>query len=111
MSAHRTQLLADPDFRPDFDQLVECLGAVPSHISQQGVSAAITHSVFSKNARRAFVAVKDASFGIARMFALMQPPGTQVEVFREIAPALRWLGHSADLLAPSSDQRSVSSKE
>lgn len=103
LSAHRTQLLADPDFRPDFDQLIECLGAVPSHISQQGVTASITHSVFSKRSRRAFVAVKDASFGVARMFALMQPPGTHVEVFREIAPALRWLGRPVDLLASRAD--------
>ncbi len=84
---------------------------MPSEISQTGVTAAVHLSVFSPRSRRAFVAVKDASFGVARMFALMQPPGTEVEVFREIAPALRWLGHSADLLAPSTDHPPVSFKE
>jgi hypothetical protein len=105
MSAHRTHLLADPDFRPDFDQLIECLGALPSAISQEGVSAAVTHSVFSKKSRRAIVAVQNASFGVARMFALMQPPGIKVEVFREIAPALRWLGRPGDLLSRAETDR------
>lgn len=105
MSAHRTHLLADPDFRPEFDQLIECLGTLPSAISQEGVSAAITHSVFSKKSRRALVAVKDASFGVARMFALMQPPGTKVEVFRELTPALRWLGLPSDLLGRNEADR------
>jgi len=102
LAAHRAELLADPDFRPEFDQLVECLGAQPSSISQRGVSTSVTQTVFSPQSRRAFVAVKDVSFGVARMFALMQPPGTRVEVFREVEPALRWLGQAPDAVIPVS---------
>ncbi|MBX3738263.1 MAG: hypothetical protein KF715_16330 [Candidatus Didemnitutus sp.] len=105
LAAHRAQLLADPNFRPEFDQLVECLGAQPSSISQRGVSTSVTETVFSPKSRRAFVAVKDISFGVARMFALMQPPGTQVEVFRAVEPALRWLGQSPDAVTPVSAAR------
>lgn len=90
--ALRVALQADPKFDPHFDQLVECRHTLPLRIQRDEVAAAASSSIYAPSSRRAIVAESDAPFGVARMFQLMQPKGSQVAVFRTTAEALAWLG-------------------
>ena len=90
--ALREALQADPTFDPHFDQLVECRHTLPLRINRDEVAAAASSSIYAPASRRAIVAASDAAFGVARMFQLMQPKGSQVAVFRSTAEALAWLG-------------------
>ena len=50
--------------------------------------------VFAPQARRAFVAPRPMSFGLARLFALLRKTRGElaIEVFRELSPARHWVG-------------------
>ncbi len=99
--AFRTRLVADPGFNPDFDQLVECLVEDPPTLSREVISQAATNPIYSARSRRAIVAARDASYGVARMFSLLQPPGCRVNVYRDLPTALEWLGLAPDVVAPT----------
>jgi hypothetical protein len=73
---HNRTLRADPDFNPNYRQLVD------SH-----------DQYFAPGTRRAFIAISDVAFGLARMFALSaEGSGQTIEVFRERRVAEEWLG-------------------
>ncbi len=51
------------------------------------------HYIFSEKSRRAIVAETDIKFGMARMYEMYgEADPTQIEVFRDMAEARRWLG-------------------
>ncbi len=53
---------------------------------------------FRGEQRRAIVASTDEQFGVARMFATFAAlEGEVIEVFREWAPAVDWLGLTGEL--------------
>jgi len=70
--AHQRALRADPNFRPDFSQIMD-LSAV-DHIALTGadIRKMAEASLFSPWARRIIVAPTAAGFGLARMFAMIR---------------------------------------
>jgi hypothetical protein len=53
------------------------------------------HSIFNEKSRRAVVTEKDEMFGMARMYQSLRETHDkpdQVQVFRDMAGARRWLG-------------------
>ena len=88
---HEERLSNDPDFEPDFSQLFDCRGIVKIKITSDAVRLITTKSPFSRKARRAIVADMDLVYGLARMYQMMMRD-YEVNVFRDIDEACRWLG-------------------
>ena|ERR1700682_5115269 len=88
----------DPDFDPSFSQLLDMTGITKAAISAETIRTLAHTSVFSPNARRAFVADNAVVFGFARMFEMLRETksGSGVQVFGTRDEALHWLLEGAD---------------
>jgi len=92
---HQDQLLSDPDFHPDFNQLVDCTAVTELTLSAEEARIIISRKVFSSSSRRAFVSANPAVFGMGRLMEAyndMTVAPSQVRVFRDLASARKWLG-------------------
>ena len=90
----------DAGFSPAFSHLIDC-----SQVTSFEVSADLTRSVagkklFSSRSKCAIVAPQDYIYGMARMFEL-QYHG-DVQVFRDLVTAQRWLGIDHPTCTPAS---------
>jgi len=89
---HNRRLRTDPDFDPGYRQLIDLSGITEIRITTPKVTAAAQDQYFTPGTRRAFIAPTDATFGMARMFALRaEASGQTVEVFRDRKKAEEWL--------------------
>jgi hypothetical protein len=88
-------LYQDPQFRSDFRELVDARKVTVLHVSPAGIREIATSNPYSSAARRAIVVSSEVAFGMARMYEMMRDPSPdEVQVFREYASALEWLGVS-----------------
>ncbi len=96
---HMARMRADPRFRPDFKQLVDCRTATAIDLTGEQVSELAGRSILSVGTRRAFVVSNDLQFGLTHMFAAYRENRGEKDarVFREMRDALAWLGLPADL--------------
>ena len=104
MLANHDRLLNDPDFNPEFNQLSDATLATDTDLSASNATTLYDRKVFSPTARRAVVAPSEFTYGVARMlqtYVELSRNGPVVEVFRDRASALKWLGISDDLLQTS----------
>jgi len=93
--AHQDQLLNDPDFQPDLNQLVDCTAVTELKLSSEEARAIVERKLFSPASRRAFVSANPAIFGMGRLMEAyndMAAAPSQVRVFRDLASARKWLG-------------------
>ena len=90
---HQGQLMSDPQFSPEFWQLVDLTQATRTDIHAQDVRALAAKAVFAPGSRRAIVASGPVAFGLARMFELMRDTRGErgIQVFNDREEALRWL--------------------
>ncbi|MFL5544798.1 MAG: hypothetical protein ACJ792_08825 [Gemmatimonadaceae bacterium] len=94
---HNKRLRTDPQFDPNYRQLIDLTGITEVRIDTSTVTASAQDQYFTPGARRAFIASTDVTFGLARMFALRaEASGHTIEVFRERRQAEDWLGISGD---------------
>jgi len=96
-SADLTQyarLLADdPRFRPDFCQLCDLREVTEVRVGASGIREVAALNPFGAGARRAVVVGSDVVFGLARMYQMLtESSPDEVEIFRDLDEALRWLG-------------------
>ena len=90
---HGRLLRADPLFDPTFRQLVDMCGITEDLVDTSTKQQASNDQIFAPGVRRAWVASKDYSFGMARMYAVAaERQGQTIGVFREIREAEEWLG-------------------
>lgn len=90
---HNRRLPADPRFDPAYRQLVDLTGITEVLVGTKMINDTARDQFFNPGTRRAFAASSDATFGLARMFALRAELGGQtIQVFRDIAKAEEWLG-------------------
>lgn len=62
-------------------------------VTLDGIRTAGAVNPYGAGARRAAVASRDLIYGMSRMYQLSRPPSDdELEVFRELDPALAWLG-------------------
>src|SRR5215831_7304572 len=98
IKACQDQTKTDPNFNPEFDQIVD-LRATTSFdmtVAQAGVLA--RRMIFSFSSKRAFVASSPAVFGMGRVweaFTELSDNPSQIQVFYDLSPALNWLGLEA----------------
>ncbi|HUA15469.1 MAG TPA: hypothetical protein VMG31_09235 [Verrucomicrobiae bacterium] len=93
--AHQEQLIRDPDFNPEFNQLLDATAVTDVEIVTDQARMLATRSVFASTSRRAFVATRPAIFGMGRVFGsyhetIKEP--SHVRVFYDMPSALEWLG-------------------
>jgi hypothetical protein len=92
---HNQRLRNDPAFNPGYRQLVDLTGVTEIIVSTRMINQTSIDQFFNAGVRRAFVATSDATFGMARMFALQaEGQGQMIEVFRDRRMAEEWLGLS-----------------
>jgi hypothetical protein len=89
---HGQRLRNDPQFKPDFRQLVDMSELTEILIGREVIRDASRNQFFSPGVRRALVANTDAAFGMARMYAIAsEAAGQTIEVFRDKKTAEVWL--------------------
>ena len=90
---HYERIQRDPAFDPTFRQLCDLTGVKELQASAEFLRELARMAVFARGTRRAFVAPAPLHFGLVRMFqAYCELDGTEIEVFRSLEEAERWLG-------------------
>jgi hypothetical protein len=93
MHAYQSDLRADPAFSPDFDGVTDFTDAEPFEGTSDDIRRLVAELPFNPGTRRAYVAPIDLHFGLSRMAQVYaETKGVIVEVFRDRAAALAWLG-------------------
>jgi len=95
---HMDRLSADPEFRPEYNQLFDLRQARGTALSDNALRSLASRKIFSGNSRRAFVVEGDLEFGLSRVFATYREIQGEhgIHVFREMKEALSWLSLSAE---------------
>jgi hypothetical protein len=90
---HIERLGRDPQFHPDFRQIIDLRDVADPQISADQVRALARHNVFNPDSRRAMVAPSDASFGLARIFdSIRELRGeTGIRVVRNLREGVEWV--------------------
>jgi hypothetical protein len=97
---HVARMRADPEFNPDFNQMVDCRAFAAVELTSGQMADLASRSIFGARSRRAFIVASDVQHGLARMFATYREikAGQAVMVFHEMSAALSWLGLAPDLI-------------
>jgi hypothetical protein len=87
------RLLADPEFDPAFDLLMDFREAAAMELTHDEIVEMTNIRVFSDDSRRAYVVSTPEQFGLARMFSSYRVPGGSeaYRVFTDMGEALAWL--------------------
>ena len=92
---HQRKLADDSQFRNDFSQLIDFLGASSlKALTSDGIKKLAQRHVFGLGSRRAIIVADDASFGMARMFQIYREIADgeeQIRVFKSLKEAREWL--------------------
>ena len=89
---HGQRLRNDPQFRPDFRQIVDMSELTEILVGSEMIRDASRKQFFAPGVKRALVANSDAAFGMARMYAISsEAAGQTIEVFRDMKAAETWL--------------------
>ena len=91
--AHQDQILKDPDFDPNYSQLVNFTNASKVDLSADDVRRLAERRVFWQCARRAILVADDLGFGFARMFEMLREDAgdNNIRVFRSLDDAIEWI--------------------
>jgi hypothetical protein len=95
IKARQDQTKTDPDFNPEFDQIVDLRSATRIALSGDQTRYLASRRIFSSRSRRAFVAPNPSVFGVGRMwetYSEFSNNPTEVRVFRDLPSALEWIG-------------------
>ena len=93
--AHQDQLLSDPDFNPEFNQLIDLTALTSLDFSVAEAKMIAFRNPFSYTSRRAFVATNPSIFGMGRLMEVyheMSEVVSRVRIFYDLHSALEWLG-------------------
>jgi hypothetical protein len=95
IKAHQDQLLNDPNFNPEFNQLLDMTAVISLDLSVGEAQIAASRRLFSPTSRRAFVATSPTIFGMGRMMEAYHELSTAASlasIFHDLPSALKWLG-------------------
>jgi hypothetical protein len=94
--AHQEQLMSDPDFVPDYNQLLDATAITVLEVTvEQAKTLARGSDFFSSTSRRAWVASSPVIFGLARLmegYRKVYFARGEFCVFYELELARKWLG-------------------
>jgi len=92
---HQNQLLNDPEFNPEFNQLLDLSAVTDMDISIDEAKTAASRRMFSPGSRRAVLATRPAIYGMGRLLGAhheLSESASQVGTFYDLPSALEWLG-------------------
>jgi len=95
IKACQDQAKSDPEFDPNFNQIVDLRTATTVDLTMDEARMLASRTIFSSSARRAFIVTSPAVFGMGRMWEIYTEiaRGTsQIRLFSNLASALDWLG-------------------
>ncbi len=103
LRAHLQELRANPHFHNLMRELVDLRAVTKVSVSSAILNQSARWLLHAPEARRALVAPTDLLFGLSRMYQtnLSEVGASQVGVFRELLPALQWIGLSSEAELPS----------
>ena len=93
--AHAYTLKNDPQFRPDYSELVDLSKFTGSDLPPAAMEAFandLPGEVFAPHARRALVAPGDPIFDLSRQYQHMRRNAESFRVFHTVDEAKEWLG-------------------
>lgn len=90
---HMDRLSKDPDFDPDFSQVVDFTQIDLVEVEPEDVRQLAQRNIFSPRSRRAFVVKDDLQYGLARMFEIHRELKGErgIRVFRTFDEAMDWI--------------------
>jgi hypothetical protein len=90
---HNSSLKADPDFNPNFNQLLDFTEVIQAEVKSETIYGIASNRIFNLSSLRAIVVKPGLQYGFARMFQnLRMLEDKNIEVFLDIAEAQSWLG-------------------
>jgi hypothetical protein len=98
VKGYQDKLLADPEFNPEFDQLMDGTGITDWLLTIEEAEAATRRRFFSPASKRAYIRPVPASAPLARIlnaYCEMTKDASHIRVFDDIPSALQWLGLKA----------------
>jgi len=94
-STHNEHMESDPDFDPDFKQLIDLTGVTAFEVSTVEAKKLASRASFSAKSRRALVASSPEVFGMGRLMEIYhEMAGGRAEtcIFYDRVEAMKWLG-------------------
>jgi len=90
---HMDRLQPHPDFRPEFNQLLDFRSVTEVNITNGDIINLAERPVFHPKSLRAFVVKSDLQFGLVRMFATYRQMAGEhgIQIFRDLPLALAYL--------------------
>jgi hypothetical protein len=92
--SHQNQLRSDPNFNPEFDQLIDATDVSTLSLSEAQAIRLAGTDFFSSESRRSFAAGTAAVFGLGRMMEVHYWIATnkrRTAVFYGLSSAMEWL--------------------
>ena len=91
--AFRRTLQGDPEFNPEFNELLEFQADTKLAVSQEDLQELKSGDSFSPASTRAVVAHSDVMFGYSRMYAIMLESlgQSKIRIFRNMDEAVMWI--------------------
>jgi hypothetical protein len=91
--AYYRDLRADPDFSPQFSELVDLREVTGTRLTAAEISSLASMPVFETTARRALVTGSDLIFGLCRMFVAYSVANADhnIGIFHGMDEGWRWL--------------------
>ena len=93
--AHQDSLISDPQFLPEYYQLLDATAATKLVISAAELRLLAKRNFFGPTARRALLVNRSLLYGVGRMlvtFRELAGAKEQMQIFRDKNEALGWLG-------------------
>jgi hypothetical protein len=91
--AHARVLLADARLTKALRQVADFRDVTTLGVTSEGVRKAAKNNPWGPDARRSFVAPRDETLGLLRMFGIyMNADYSQFGIFRKLEPAMEWIG-------------------
>lgn len=91
--SHMNRISVDPDFDPNFSQLLDFTKVTEVGFGPREVREFAERDIFAPHARRAFLVQNDLHFALARMFEIHRELRGErgIGVFRQLEQAMEWL--------------------
>jgi|HubBroStandDraft_2_1064218.scaffolds.fasta_scaffold26194_1 hypothetical protein len=91
--AHQDQILAEPDFNPQFSQLMDFTHVTKIDLSAEDICRLAERDIFHPTSSRAILVTNDLGEGLARLFAILREHAAEkrIRIFRNLDEALKWV--------------------
>ena len=91
--SHQSRLRTDPNFKPNMNELMNCMALEDIKLTTIKLSDFVADSPWGTMAKRAVVVPNPRVFGLLRFFqALMSNEHGEIFIFNNVQSAREWLG-------------------